>query len=68
MAFIMKIIVVIILVYAIYLNTKQANLLRSVISSNNEKAQSQLNMNIICGYIFTIFIVVLLIYVIKSFF
>ena len=67
-SFIMKIIVVIILVYAIYLNTKQANLLRSVISSNNEKAQSQLNMNIICGYIFTIFIVVLLIYVIKSFF
>lgn len=65
----MKIIIVIILVYGIYLNTNQTNLLRSVgVSSDNEKVQSQLNMNIICSYIFTAFMGVLLIFVIKSFF
>lgn len=65
----MKIITVIILVYAIYLNTNQTNVLRNVgVSSNNEKAQSQLSMNIICSYVFTLFMGLLLIFVIKSFF
>jgi hypothetical protein len=65
----MKIVTLIILVYTIYLNNKQTELLReanSVISS--EKLKSQLNLNIICSYVFTIFIGLLIIFVIKSFF
>lgn len=65
----MKIIALIILTYTIYLNTQQTNLLRLASSSvNSEKIKSQLNMNIICSYVFTIFIGLLIIFVIKSFF
>ena len=65
----MKILVVIILFYGIYLNTNQTNSLRNIgVYSNNEKAQSQLSMNIICSYVFTAFMGILLIFVIKSFF
>jgi hypothetical protein len=65
----MKIVTLIILVYTIYLNNKQTNLLRDaslVVGSENVK--SQLNLNIICSYVFTIFIGLLIIFVIKSFF
>lgn len=65
----MKFVTLVILVYTIYLNNKQTELLReasSVISS--EKLNSQLNLNIICSYVFTIFIGLLIIFVIKSFF
>ena len=65
----MKIVTLVILVYTIYLNNNQTNLLReasSVISS--EKLKSQLNLNIICSYVFTIFIGLLVIFVTKSFF
>jgi hypothetical protein len=65
----MKFVTLVILVYTIYLNNKQTELLReanSVISS--EKLKSQLNLNIICSYVFTIFIGLLIIFVIKSFF
>lgn len=65
----MKIIALIILCYTIYLNTQQTNLLTSASSSvNSEKIKSQLNMNIICSYVFTVFIGLLIIFVIKSFF
>jgi len=65
----MKVIIVIILVYGIYLNTNQTSSLRSIgVSSNNEKTQSQLSMNIICSYVFTLFMGILLIFVIKTFF
>ena len=65
----MKIIALIILCYTIYLNMQQTNLLRSASSSvNSEKIKSQLNMNIICSYVFTVFIGLLIIFVIKSFF
>jgi hypothetical protein len=65
----MKVIALIIMIYTIYLNAKQINLLRETsITSTNEKIQSQLNMNIICSYIFTIFIGLLIIFVVKSFF
>ena len=65
----MKIIALIILVYTIYLNTKQTNLLRNAsVSSVAEQVKSQLNINIICSYVFTIFIGLLIIFVIKSFF
>lgn len=65
----MKIIAVIILTYTIYLNTKQTNLLRNASAiSTTEQLKSQLNINIICSYVFTIFIGLLIIFVIKSFF
>ena len=65
----MKIVTVFILVYTIYLNTKQTELLReSSLLINSEKLKAQLNLNIICSYVFTIFIGLLIIFVIKSFF
>ena len=65
----MKIIALIILSYTIYLNTQQTNLLKSASSSvKSENIKSQLNMNIICSYVFTVFIGLLIIFVIKSFF
>lgn len=65
----MKFIAIIILGYTIYLNIYQTNSLRSALSlSNKMDITSQLNMNLICSYIFTIFIGLLFIFVIKSFF
>jgi hypothetical protein len=65
----MKIIALLILLYTIYLNIQQTNLLQAAGSSvNSEKVKSQLNMNIICSYVFTVFIGLLIIFVIKSFF
>jgi len=66
---IMKILILIILVYTIYLNNIQTNQLRDASSSiNSESLKSQLNMNIMCSYVFTIFIGLLIIFVVKSFF
>jgi hypothetical protein len=66
---IMKIIIVIILSYTMYLNNKQTDLLKLANSSiTSEQLQSQLNMNIFSSYIFTLFIGLLIIFVIKSFF
>ena len=65
----MKIIVLIILVYTIYLNTIQTNSLRSATSYvKSENVMSQLNINIMCSYIFTLFLGLLGIFVIKTFF
>jgi hypothetical protein len=66
-----KIIVVIILGYTIYLNNHQTNILslsNKLASENSFEIQSQLSKNIICSYIFTLFLGLLLIFVIKSFF
>jgi hypothetical protein len=64
----MKVISLILLVYTIYLNNEQTNLLRLASkSSQSEQVKSQLNMNILCSYVFTIFIGLLIIFVIKSF-
>ena len=65
----MKIVILLILVYTIYLNNKQTHSLRQASSFiNSEKLKSQLNLNIICSYVFTIFLGLLIIFVIKSFF
>ena len=65
----MKMCAIIIMGYTIYLNIKQTKLLSiASLSTNSESVKSQLNMNIICSYVFTIFIGVLIIFVIKSFF
>ena len=65
----MKIVSLVILGYTLYLNNIQTNLLRNAsISSNSDSVKSQLNMNIICSYMFTIFIGLLFIFIIKTFF
>ena len=64
-----KILILIILGYTIYLNNHQSNLLSlSKKSSQSFEIQSQLSTNIICSYIFTLFLGILSIFVIKSFF
>jgi hypothetical protein len=65
----MKLIIIIILSYTFYLNIIQTTQLK--ISYNNSKSQemtSQLNMNILCSYIFTFFIGLLIIFIIKGLF
>jgi hypothetical protein len=65
---IMKIIILIILAYTIYLNIIQTNYLRSATNvANSENVVSQLNTNIMCSYIFTLFLGVMGIFVIRSF-
>jgi hypothetical protein len=66
----MKIVSVVILGYTIYLNFIQTNLLRNVTMNNSTSpdVKSQINMNIICSYIFSLFLVMLLFFVMKSFF
>ena len=65
---IMKIIILIILVYTIYLNMIQTNYLRTATNVvNSENVISQLNTNILCSYIFTLFLGLMGIFVIRSF-
>jgi hypothetical protein len=65
----MKIIVLIILGYTIYLNNYQTNILSlSNNASQTPEVQAQLSTNIICSYVFTLFLGILFIFVIKSFF
>jgi hypothetical protein len=65
---IMRILAIVILLYTIYLSNQQTNLLRGALStSTSQQIMSQLNMNILCSYIFTIFIGLLLIFTAKSF-
>jgi hypothetical protein len=65
----MKSVVLIILGYTIYLNNHQTNMLSlSKNSSQTPEIQSQLSTNIICSYVFTLFLGILLIFVIRSFF
>lgn len=65
----MKIVTLIILGYTIYLNHQQTSLLRKA----NQHAQTpeiynQLNINIICSYIFTLFLALLSFFIVKTFF
>jgi hypothetical protein len=65
----MRIVILLLLAYTIYLNSQQTEYLRtaSQIKLSNE-VSSHLNINIICSYIFTLFIGLLIIFVLKSFF
>ena len=64
-----KIIIISILTYTIYLNYLQTNSLRNANMKNkNEQIVSQMNMNIMTSYVFTFFLALLTIFVIKSFF
>ena len=65
---IMKIIILTILAYTIYLNIIQTNYLRTATNVvKSENVMSQLNTNILCSYIFTLFLGLMGIFVIKSF-
>jgi len=65
----MKILAIVLLVYTIYLNSKQINSLRDAIQKvKSDQVKSQLNMNMLCSYVFTVFIGLLIIFVVKSFF
>jgi hypothetical protein len=64
----MRIIILLLLIYTIYLNSQQTNYLRYASSMKiSNEVSSQLNINIICSYIFTLFIGLLIIFVLKSF-
>jgi hypothetical protein len=66
---IMKIITLSLLFYTIYLNIYQTEYLRKASSSKvSDEVSNQLTINIICSYVFTLFIGLLIIFVIKSFF
>ena len=65
----MKLGVVLLLVYTIQLNIRQTNLLRIAGSSDKyTHVKSNVDVNILCSYIFTLFLGMLAIFVIKSFF
>jgi hypothetical protein len=65
----MKVVALIIMIYTIYLNSDQINsLIKAIHSVKSEQIKSQLNMNLMCSCVFTIFIGLLIIFVIKSFF
>ena len=64
-----KIIILLLLAYTIYLNTQQTNYLRNATNLNlSNDVIFQLNVNIVCSYVFTLFIGLLIIFVFKSFF
>ena len=66
---IMKILVILILAYTIHLNTNQSFYLQNINKESKSKEfLSQLNINIICSYIFSIFLILLLFYTLKSLF
>jgi len=65
----MKIFALLLLVYTIYLNIQQTNSLKMATQlTNSDPLKGQLSTNLICSYIFTLFIGLLAIFVIKSFF
>lgn len=65
----MKIITIILLSYTLYLNNEQTNYLRNATQLNlSKEVSSQMGINIICSYVFSLFIGLLIIFVIKSFF
>jgi uncharacterized membrane protein YidH (DUF202 family) len=65
----MKIVALCLLIYTLKLNNYQTNLLKTSRENvNNQNIYSQLSMNVICSYVFSLFIVLLVLFVIKSFF
>jgi hypothetical protein len=65
----MRIIILLLLAYTLYLNSQQTEYLRNASSMKiSREIASQLNINIICSYVFTLFIGLLIIFVLKSFF
>lgn len=61
-----KVLVLVILGYALLLNVSQINTLK-LHNSDNYEITSQVKMNVIGGYIFTLFLALLFIYIVTSF-
>lgn len=69
MSTIMKIATITLLLYTVYLNVQQTEYLRAATQTNlSSEVSNQLNINIFCSYIFSLFIGLLIIFVIKTFF
>lgn len=69
LSLLMKSIIVLLLSYTIYLNNIQTTYLLNATQMNlSEQINSQLSINILCSYIFTFFIGLLIFYTMKSFF
>lgn len=65
----MRMIILLLLAYTMYLNSLQTNYLRNASQLNlTSEISTQLNINIVCSYVFTLFIGLLIIFVLKSFF
>ena len=65
----MKIIAAIVLVYTTYLNSQQTLLIQNAKhTASSPQLLSQLNINLVCSYTFTIFIGLLVFFTIKSLF
>ena len=63
----MKMLAFILLSYTIYLNYQQIKILRDAAQiAKTEQIQNQLNMNILCSYVFTLFLVLLIVFIAKS--
>lgn len=61
-----KIITLIILSYAIYLNYKQTSMLKGGYKPNDGEFSKQLSTNITTSYVFIIFLAILFIFIVKS--
>lgn len=65
----MKIITLILLGYSIYFSIHQSTLLRTMDQNNaSPQVSSLLNTNVICSYIFTLFLALLFLFVCKHLF
>jgi hypothetical protein len=66
---IMKIAILTILGYTIYLNNIQTTMLKNTnADSSNSELSAQLGTNIMCSYVFTAFLCILFVFVLKTFF
>jgi hypothetical protein len=66
---IMKIITLLLLSYTMYLNILQTEYLRKASTTKvSTEIGNQLTMNVVCSYVFSLFIGLLIIFVIKTFF
>ena len=67
-SFLMKLIALALLGYSIYLNIFQTNMLSNQNNPllENPQLSSQINNNIICSYIFTVFLTLLFIFILKD--
>ena len=69
MSLIMKVVCVFLLAYTVYLNFSQTMYLKNAYQLElTDLIRSQMYVNIICSYVFTLFMGLLIIYVLKSFF
>lgn len=63
-----KLLVICLLIYTIYLNYLQGIHLKNMRQDNiSNEIYSQLNMNIICNYVFSLFMGLLIFFVLKTF-